>query len=245
LRLKLISCEILYREMCALIARSRNQVDSEFLPKGLHDIGSTKMRERLQQAVDATDPEHYDGILLGYALCGNGLAGVEARKIPLVLPRAHDCIALFMGSKERYLEYFTANSGVYFRTTGWLERAEKLDQLSIQTQNFMGADYQKLVEKYGEDNAKYLYEELGQYLNNYRRLTFIEMGIEPDDSFENRSREEAATRGWEFDKIAGDLVLLRDLVDGRWDDERFLVVRPGQRIVARYDSTVIGAEDIS
>ena len=244
MRLKLVSCEIFYREICSLVARSVNQVDVEFLPKGLHDIGSTRMRDRVQQSIDAVDPNVHEGVLLGYALCGTGLAGVRARKIPLVLPRAHDCIALFMGSKERYLDYFNANSGVYFRTTGWLERGEALDQLSIQTQNSMGADYQKLVEKYGEDNAKYLYEQLGQYLNHYRQLTFIQMGVEPDDSFERRSIEEAARRGWKYEKIPGDLSLLRDLVDGKWDDDRFLVVLPGQRIVARHDSNIIGAEDV-
>jgi hypothetical protein len=245
LRLKLVSCEILYRELCSLVAKSPNQVDVEFLPKGLHDIGSTRMRDRLQQAIDAVDAGTYEAVLLGYALCGNGLAGVRARTIPLILPRAHDCIALFMGSKERYLDYFNANAGVYFRTTGWLERAEKLDQLSVQTQNSFGADYHKLVEKYGEENAKYLYEQLGQYLNNYRQLTFIEMGIEPNSSFEDRSREEAASHGWLYEKVLGDLSLLRDLVDGTWDDPRFLVVRPGQQIVARYDSDVIGVEDVN
>ncbi len=34
MRLKLIACEILYRELCAAVARSVNQVDIEFLPKG-------------------------------------------------------------------------------------------------------------------------------------------------------------------------------------------------------------------
>ena len=48
MRLRLISCEILYREMCSLIAKSRNQVDFDFLPKGLHDIGANGMRDRLQ-----------------------------------------------------------------------------------------------------------------------------------------------------------------------------------------------------
>ena len=40
MQLKLIACEIFYREMCAAVARSPNQVDVEFLPKGLHDIGA-------------------------------------------------------------------------------------------------------------------------------------------------------------------------------------------------------------
>ena len=33
MRLKLISCEIFHREMCAVVARSPHRVDIEFLPK--------------------------------------------------------------------------------------------------------------------------------------------------------------------------------------------------------------------
>ena len=41
--------------------------------------------------------------------------------------------------------------------------------------------------KYGEDNARFLYEELCNMTRHYRKLTFIEMGIEPDDRFERRT----------------------------------------------------------
>ena len=44
MRLKLIACEVLYRELCAAVARSVNQVDLEFLPKGLHDKGVARNR---------------------------------------------------------------------------------------------------------------------------------------------------------------------------------------------------------
>src|SRR5262249_55435793 len=60
MKLKLISCEVLYREMCAVIARSPNEVDVEFLPKGLHDIGCSSMRKRLQDAIDKVDAEQYE-----------------------------------------------------------------------------------------------------------------------------------------------------------------------------------------
>jgi len=66
---KLITCEIFYREMCAAVARAPHLVDIEFLPKGLHDIGSAKMSARLQEAVDTVDAERYQAVLLGYALC--------------------------------------------------------------------------------------------------------------------------------------------------------------------------------
>ncbi|MEK7407158.1 MAG: DUF1638 domain-containing protein [Acidobacteriota bacterium] len=246
MRLKLISCEIFYREMCAAVARSPNQVDVEFLPKGLHDLGAAEMLAHLQTAVDRVDGARYEAALMGYALCGTGLAGLAARSIPLVAPRAHDCITLFLGSKERYLEYFQNHPGVYFKTSGWIERGQNLGQLGgqLSMHDKLGGrrSYEELVAKYGEENAKYLWETLGDYRRHYRQLTFIEMGIEPDGSFERATREEAEQRGWQFEKVRGDMALIQRLVDGPWDDGDFLVVPPGGRIVARYDEGIIGAE---
>ena len=111
MRLKLISCEIFYREMCAAVARSIHLIDITFLPKGLHDIGQEQMLPRLQEAVDAVDASRYNAILLGYGLCNLGIVGLTARSIPLVIPRAHDCITLFFGSRRRYQEYFDAHPG--------------------------------------------------------------------------------------------------------------------------------------
>jgi len=241
-RLKLISCEIFYREMCAAVARSPHRVDLEFLPKGLHDIGSAKMSARLQEAVDAVETERYEAVLLGYGLCGTGLVGLTARAIPLVLPRAHDCITLFLGSKERYLEYFQNTPGVYFKTSGWIERGEtggRLTQLSF-GKSGEGFTYANLVEKYGEENAQYLWEAMTP---SYRQFSYIEMGVEPDGRFERHTREQAAERGWKFEKLRGDMRLIDKLVAGDWDDEEFLVVPPGRRIVARYDESIVGTEE--
>ncbi len=68
------------------------------------------------------------------------------------------------------------------------------------------------------------------------------MGVEPDGSFEQRAREEAANRKWDFEKIPGDLSLLRAFVEGEWDPDRFLIVQPGQKIVMLYDERIIGVE---
>lgn len=243
MRLKLLSCEILYREMCAAVARSPHQVDVEFLPKGLHDIGGAGMCARLQAAVDKVDASLYEAVLLGYALCGNGVAGLTARTIPLVLPRGHDCITLFLGSRRRYEEYFQNNPGVYFKTTGWIERGQNLEQLGMTREKTgVGMSYEELVARYGEDNAQYLWEQLGGYTKNYRKLTYIEMGIEPDGRFELQTREEAAARNMEFEKVRGDMRLIEKLVSGDWDPEEFLIVPPGHRIVARYDEAIVGIE---
>jgi hypothetical protein len=168
--------------------------------------------------------------------------GLAARNIPLVVPRAHDCITLFLGSKGRYLDYFQTHPGVYFKTTGWLERGEGLTQYSqesIQHQAGMTQTYDQLVAKYGEDNAKFLYEQLCNMMLNYSGMTFIGMGIEPDDRFEQQARQQATERGWKFEKLSGDMRLIQQLVDGPWDEERFLVVPPGGRVASSFDERII------
>ena len=247
MRLKLIACEIFYREFCSVVASSPNTVDAEFLPKGLHDIGSEGMRERLQSALDRVDDPRYEGVLLGYGLCNNGVVGLTARKYPLVIPRAHDCITLFLGSAERYLDYFNNHPGVYFKTTGWIERGKadgELSQLSVGKVLGVGQDYAELVARYGEDNAKYLWAELGDLTKNYSKFTYIDMGIGPDASFEQQAREEAAQRGWKFEKLMGDLGMFRRLVNGIWDEKEFLVVPPGRQVVADYGEGLISIKGI-
>lgn len=234
MRLKLIACEVLLRELCHAIARSPHQVDFEFLPKGLHDLGGAEMSTRIQQQIDAVDPTRHDAIALGYALCGNGLHGIQARALPLILPRAHDCIALLMGSREGYQQYFDANPGVYFRSTGWLERGQSLEQVNPFSQSL-----EFLIEKYGEDNGRYLYEQFHSYRRTYRRLTFIQTGLEATSAFEDQARQEAAEKSWEFSKIPGSLVWFEALLSGDWDPHLFLTVPPGAQIRASFTEQVV------
>ena len=238
MRLKLISCEVLFREMCHACAHSPHRVDLEFLPMGLHDLGGKPMAAKIQEAVDRTPEGVYQAILLGYGLCGNGLDGLAARHTRLVLPRAHDCIALLMGSHDRYQAYFDGNPGTYYRSTGWLERGQGLQQLTHRTLGF-DESLDALVRQYGEDNGRYLYEEMTRYRAQYRKLTFIETGLESGGEFIAEAAAEAREKGWSFERLPGDLAWLRRLVDGVWTPAEFVVAEPGQRIAASYDTTVV------
>ena len=246
---KFIGCEIIYREACHLASRSPRRIDVSFLPKGLHDLETAQMVARVQQAVDEVGSE-YAAVLLGYARCNDGLVGVEARDVPLVLPRAHDCITFFFGGRQAYQEYFDACPGTYYMTTGWYERggASSLqgDQLGPGHNQLQGTgltdSYAQLVAKYGEENAAYIAETLGGWKHNYKKMLYLTMGLIDETPMMEATSLAAQENGWSFEQRPGQWRLLEDLFAGRWEED-FLVVRPGQKVVARNDGRIVDAQD--
>ena len=83
-RYKLIACEVMFRELSYCAAKSKNIIDVVFLSKGLHDMGAEKMLSSLQDEIDRVDIEKYEAILLGYALCNNGIVGLRS-SIPIIV----------------------------------------------------------------------------------------------------------------------------------------------------------------
>lgn len=240
---KLIACEILFRELSYLAATSPNRIDIEFLPKGLHDLGRKGMYDQLEKVLETLDETRYDAVLLGYALCSGGIVGLKARSIPLVVPRAHDCITLFLGDRGRYQEYFETNPGVYFKTTGWLERGGDLVPYAsgaISLPDGVRVTLEQMIEKYGEDNALYLWDQLTRMVH-YSKITYITTGVEHDDSFESEAKSIAEARNWAFETLSGDLRLLQRLLAGNWDENDFLIVRPGESIQFDYSERIIKA----
>jgi len=243
MRFKLICCEIYFREVCHLVAESPNTIDPVFVPKGLHDLGSEKMVAYLQERIDEIPADGgHDAVLLGYALCNNGVVGLKARHAPLVIPRAHDCIAVLMGSRLRYKEYFSAHPSTYYRSTGWCERDDGLVEGEQTVPQRLGLfqTYDEMVEKYGEENARYVMEVMGDPTANYDRLTFISVGLACEEKFRLEAIAEAKEKGWTFDEVKGTLDLLRRFVDGQWEDD-FLVVHPGNTVAASHDDNIMRA----
>ncbi len=250
--LKIMACEVAFREICWVAAQSPSLVELGFLPQGYHnnsDIG----RERLQEQLDAIPEGKYDAILMGYALCNNMVAGLRARHTPLVLPRAHDCITFFLGSKERYARIFGERPGTYYYTSGWLEYQQRGGERlpGMQGAQFGPADshqglvresYAELVEKFGEESAAYIMETLGQWKQHYSHGALITLDFTAHLPLRQRVEGICAENGWAYDEIPGDVSLLRRWIDGDWSEEDFLVVRPGEQVVASYDNRILRAE---
>jgi hypothetical protein len=96
------------------------------------------------------------------------------------------------------------------------------------------------VAKYGEDNADYLMEVMGAWKTHYGRAAFVGMHVVDEAASEAYAREQADRRGWAFESIEGNMVLLRKLIDGDWADD-MLVLQPGERLAMSYDADVVKA----
>lgn len=240
MKLRVICCEIFYREACHLVAVSPHTCDLDFLPKGLHDLGVEKMLQRIQERLDLVQEGVYDAVLLAYGLCNNGIVGLKSAHTRVVIPKAHDCISLFMGSRKRYQEYFNAHPGTYYRTSGWIERSDAsgAGDATISQKLGLFMKYEELVRLYGEENAQYVMEQMGDGTANYDQLTYISVGLEGEDVFRQEAIRESKEKGWKFDDVRGSLELLRKLIDGQWDDN-FVVLEPGLSVRASHDEHVI------
>jgi hypothetical protein len=100
--------------------------------------------------------------------------------------------------------------------------------------------WDEMVRQYGEENARFLRETLGNLTVHYSRLAYIAMPHDRALGFEAEARLAAAERGWEFDRLEGDTSVLAKLLNGEWDDD-VAVVQPGQTLAPTYDAHVLCA----
>ncbi|MBZ0293107.1 MAG: DUF1638 domain-containing protein [Anaerolineae bacterium] len=224
-----LTCSALARSIYGLAATSPHIVSVQLFDQGLHNTPGN-LRKRLQTAVDNIQPGEADAILLAYGICGTSTLGLIARHTPLVIPRAHDCVTLYLGSRATYLEEFDAQPGTYWYSTDYMERSKSNDGLGASMPGVIDGIYEEYIEKYGKDNADYLMEVMGEWSKHYTRAVFIDTDQGDTAHFEEQARTQAQARGWLFERKEGNRRLLEMLVNGQWDTEEFLVIPPGHTI---------------
>jgi hypothetical protein len=245
MRLKLVACDVLTRELCILIAQSPHVFDIEFTEKDSH-THSEVLRRLIQEKIDRSAGKGYNAVLLAYGLCGNSTAGLEARDTRVVIPRAHDCCTLFLGSKERFKQNFKDNPSQPFSSPGYMERSDVLFHDGLGEKN-MTQDpvYREYVKKYGEDNATYIWETMHGTKIKHEKLVYIEIPETRNSRYAELCRKRAEESGLKFVPLEGSLEILKNLVFGNWKSEDFLILRPGSRSKGLYDwEEIIGSEVI-
>ena len=231
MRIHIMACRVLTRELSRLIYDCQNAVDVTWLPQGLHDT-PTVLHNSIVEELDRL--EHLmerrlirkkpDYIVMGYGLCSKATVGLEAKSIPLVIPRTEDCIALFLGSQERYLQYFKEYPGTYWMNSQWIQDIPHADP------DYMEQLRETYMEEYeDEETVEYLLETEKSSLAAYNRVGYIRTDTF-DDSNQRKLAEDMAGRfDLQYKEFTGENRMLRKIVAGEFDEKDFLIVPPGYR----------------
>lgn len=210
---KVIACAVVAEELRAKLPA---EIECETLEFGLHRTPQA-LKTALQEAIN--NSEGYDELVLGYGLCGMAVVGLCSNSSTLIIPRADDCITIFLGSREAFRAQQRNHPGSLFLTKGWLDGGKDDDTPSLQ-------NYTKWVEKYGEERAKRLRQI---YLRDFKRLAFIKTGESKLDEYRERAQKRAEYLNLRYDEIPGSTVLVEKIADGLWDDD-FVVISPGNPV---------------
>jgi hypothetical protein len=241
LYIHVIACQVFMRELSYYASQCDNVVTFTWLPQGLHDTPAL-LQKSVAQALEQLHSQSTnnmrkhppEAIVLGYGLCSNGIIGLSGGNLPLIVPKTDDCIAMLLGSQKRYLELFKKHNGTYWLSSGWVENA------FIPSEKMLKDQYDGYVEKFGQENADYLYNEALAWIKNYNCCAYISSPVCRNRAHEQTARDIAASHNWQFNYFDGDTRMIQKIVNGDWDDE-FLTCPPRHKIGACYDENKIKA----
>jgi len=217
-----LACPVL-RELVAP-RLSGSGVTEIYMDPGLH-TRPERMAFALQQQLEVLPGPRT--VLLGYGLCGTGLAGLRAGPHTLIIPRAHDCIAILLGSRQRYLRAQAERPGTYYMTRGWLD-----------SDNHPLGEYRGYVDRYGEDAAGYLVDAL---YSHYTDLVLVASTREEIVECGPRMREVSEFCAERWGMTCGAVIGSAALIDAllaapqnpRESGDDLLVIPPGGCVESR------------
>ncbi len=213
----IIACRVMEPELAHLLSEKNGADDGTdilYLEQALHRTpGQTaQSRSRRRSIRSRGRPRGSSSVT---ASAPKGLWGSRHGQSELIIPRCHDCIALFLGSPNRHLEIFREKPGTYYLTPGWV--AEKKDPLGI---------IEEQVPRYGRETAQWVIEE---ELKHYTHIALIDTGVEEMAPLRARAMENAAVLKKQYEEIPGSLDYFRELLRGPYAEEKFLRLRPGEK----------------
>ena len=204
-----IACNIAKEELTHV---RTDGVSIVYLEQSLHRTPQ-KMKGVIQEEIDKAEKWNGDQIVLAYGLCSNGILGIRANRHPLLVPKVHDCISLFLGSHDRYMEEHSKEPGTYYLTKGWIE--EKKSPLGI---------FEEYCQRYGKETAEWVIRE---ELKNYTRIALVESELGMGEVHRKHAQENARFLNLKYEEIRGALGFFRKIIQGPWDRD-FVVLKPGE-----------------
>ena len=204
-----IACETLKNELNLAMEQTGCEYPVIWIESGLHE-SPDKLRAHLQAVIDNLEP---GTALLAFGFCGNSMVGLKTPRARLILPRAADCMPLFLGSVEKREQM---GNKTYFFTGGYLEAERNIV-----------VEYGHYIERYDPETAAWLLKEM---LKHYERLAVIITGAYEVSPVIQKIKPVAELLELPLETVQGDMGFFCELLSGPWPEERYLTVEPGGSI---------------
>ncbi len=207
---KIIACATVIEEIKPFLP---NDIECREMEPGLH-LHSDKLKNELQDIIDKITADTAT-IILGYGLCSKAVIGLKAENSTLIIPRADDCVSMFLGSQEAYRDQLKKEPGTYFLSRGWIRAGITLIEEFKRTESRLGKRVAEMVKK--------------RMLQGYKRLAYIDMGHDDQERYREFAQRAAEELGLYYEEINGTTELIKQIPKGPWDD-KFIVAQPGHVI---------------
>lgn len=213
----IIACRSTKPELEAL-RPDGGEIEMHYLEQNLHRTPE-KMPQVISREIESVQ-SYASQIVLGYGLCSNGVVGVVAPEQGLIVPRVHDCIALFLGSRRAYDRAFRRNPGTYYLTPGWIQ--EQKDPLG-----YMNEEY---IPKLGRETAEW---GLKEELKHYTHIILIDTGIADIEPLRERALENAQFLDKTFEETKGTHDYFEKILFGPYTEEDFIILKQGEKVTQK------------
>ncbi len=232
MKLLIICCGVLKDELEYISKKVKTNFDILIVPEHLH-LEPEKLKIEIQKLLDETikeptineDTNGYDFVVLAFGLCGGALNGIKTNKHTVIVPKAHDCITFFLGSKEKFNRLFNEYGGKAYWFTkcflkqGFLPTKENLENKRLE-----------YMQKFDEDSASYLIETENTSFSNYNTCAMIDDLKNPSKELKDSVNSCSLEFNWNIIKHCFNDELFSKIVSGKYNEKEFLVVPPYKTI---------------
>lgn len=206
----IIACEMIETEINLAREKAGNDSPIIWLDRGLHEFPD-QLRAKLQETIDEADVDY---VLLAFGLCGNAMHGISSSRSTIVVPKFHDCIHMFLCTKDNPCPVSRPDS--FYYTDGWFD-----------SDNIMIAKFNQFAERRGYEKAKKAYRLM---LKHYNYLCLIDTGYHFREESLKKAKDTAELFDLEQIEETGSNDVLERLFRRDWGDDAFLVIPPHTKI---------------
>jgi len=171
LRIGIVACEILKREIELMTKEDPEIVHREYLEFALH-IDSAFLKATVKDKVNSLKGK-VDAVFLGYAICQSLRDVTKEVEVPTAMLESDDCIGTFITPAE-YEREKRKCTGTWFSSPGWAELGVEgaVKELHLDSMKDQGYDPMYFL--------KMLFE-------GYSRCLYIHTGVENEEQYRTKS----------------------------------------------------------